>query len=279
MKSLSKKAVMARGALVALLAPKLAADAMPDLNVILAGVKRKNWQDKKPAILAAIRPFLANDAEAEEAGEALNRLDDADQDDTVKDGKYDDVMEHLRGKISDEDLKIVEDLLAKHAEEGEDEDEEEKKRKEAEAKGMTGDEPNGFEGKPKDPVTAKAMDKAIKAERERSKAAMDAAVADARKQATADALRMAAEINKAREEALPYVGSIAIACDSADAVYKAALGMLKVETKGVHPSAYRHILMAQPKPGGRVQLIARDGVAVDDEFAKEFPDANRLATA
>jgi len=279
MKSLSKKAVMARGALVALLAPSLAADAMPDLNAILAGVKRKNWKEKKPGILKAIRPYLASDAEAEEAGEALNRLDEADQDDTVKDGKYDDVMEHLRGKISDEDLAIVEELLNKH-EQGQDaeETEEEKRRKEAEANGTSSDQPPGFEGKPKDPVTAKAMDAAIKAERARATAAMDAAVADARKQATADALRAADEINKAREETIPYVGRIAIACDSADAVYKAALGMLKVETKGVHPSAYRHILMAQPKPGNRPQIIARDGI-VDDDFKKEFPDAGRLDAA
>ena len=51
---ISRKALLAHGALAAYLAPKMAADATIDLAPILAGVNRKNWGAKKAGIVSAI---------------------------------------------------------------------------------------------------------------------------------------------------------------------------------------------------------------------------------
>jgi hypothetical protein len=52
--------------------------------------------------------------------------------------------------------------------------------------------------------------------------------------------------------------------------------MLRVDVKGVHPSAYRAILKAQPHPGSqrqRVAAIASDSSATAGDFAKRYPNS------
>ena len=50
----------------------------------------------------------------------------------------------------------------------------------------------------------------------------------------------------------PWVGELPIAMDSAESVYKKALTMQGVKgLDKIHPSAYRALLEAQPKPGVR----------------------------
>lgn len=284
-KSLSKKAVMAKGALLAVLKPKMAADAALDLNSILAGVKKSNWLAKKPGIVAAIKPLLAKDTDIGEIVQLLDKLDGEQPDDDnigqdePTDPKCESILGMLRGKISDEDLAQVEAALKAPAagevkpqatddnEEAEDEDVDDK---------MAGDEPpqtaNAANADPKNgknkepiPMSKAAMDKAIKL-------AVDAARRDT-EQATITRLR---GIQEAEEAVKPYVGKLAVAMDSADAVYKAALEILKVDVKDVHPSAYRHILAAQPKPGEAPKPRVAQDAALPTEMSEVFPDARRL---
>ena len=76
------------------------------------------------------------------------------------------------------------------------------------------------------------------------------------------------------------VGELAIACDSAEAVYRAALTALGLDDriKDVHASALRTILEMQPLPDSRPK--AKPSVAMDaagaKSFAERFPDASRI---
>jgi hypothetical protein len=238
-KPLSKKAAFAKGVLLAVLKPQFAADAMPDLDTILSGVGKKNWQKKKPGIVAAIQSKMAKDADIESLVELLDSLDNVapsntdlgvDSDDEGDGDKaIEEVLASLRGKISDEDLKVVEEKIRAMAT---------PVAHLAPAAGAE-DTPPPFEGKPavgkgpeEAPVTKEAMDAAIKL-------AEDAAIA-----------RVNA-IHDARKVVAPFVGELALAYDSAEAVYKAALKTLGIATKGIHPDAYRSILEAQPKPGAK----------------------------
>jgi len=104
-----------------------------------------------------------------------------------------------------------------------------------------------------------------------TKPAMDAAIAEA----VAKVQKTNLEIREAERAVRPYVGELAIACDSAEDVYKNALHALGIKTEGVHASAFKTILEMQPLPGSNKQArIAADGiVTAEGEFAKMFPDA------
>jgi hypothetical protein len=109
-----------------------------------------------------------------------------------------------------------------------------------------------------------------------SKQAMDAAIAKASQTATANALRIAREINEAQVAVRPWVGDL-VAQDSAAAVYKAALETLGVKTAGIHESAFRALLEAQPKPGSerRTAAVAMDAAGA----AKTFKGLDRIKVA
>ena len=116
-----------------------------------------------------------------------------------------------------------------------------------------------------------------------TKPAMDAAVAAAEKRATVKAtesvLKLQREIRDAERDVRPYVGDLTVACDSAAAVYRAALETLGEEdVASIHPSALKRILLKHPLPGAKpaAKAIAQDSSA-DAEYAKRFPDAGRLA--
>lgn len=269
---LSKKAVMAKGALLSL-GPKLAADAALNLDTILAGVKRKNWLVKKPGIVAAIKPLLASDADLADVVELLDKLDGENPDndgiaaDDV-DPKCEEILAMLRGKVSDEDLEQIKaKMMAPAAAAPAPQATDEPKPAEPAAQDEPPQTPGAANANPggenKDMVSKGAMDKAIKL-------ATDAARKDA-EQATIARLR---GIQSAEEEVKPYVGKL-VAQDSAENVYKAALDILKVDIKGVHPSAYRAILMAQPKDASKPR-IAQDSSA-SGEFLEAFPGADRIA--
>lgn len=272
---LSKKAVMAKGALLAVLKPKLAADAALDLDTILSGVKRKNWLTKKPGIVAAIKPLLAKDADLADVVELLDKLDgeNPDNDNVAEDDidpKCEEILAMLRGKISDEDLdQIKAKLMAPAAAPQATDDAPEPPAAADEPPQTPGaanaDPKNGKNNEPV-PISKAAMDKAIKL-------AADAARREAEER-TISRLRGIAE---AEETVRPYVGKLAIAMDSAEGVYKAALEILKVDVKDVHPSAYRAVLMAQPKPGdAQKPRIAQDS-SPSSEFLDAFPDASRIS--
>lgn len=69
------------------------------------------------------------------------------------------------------------------------------------------------------------------------KPAMDAAIALAVKDAEARTIAKMKAIKRAEDEVRPVIGSV-VAQDSAEAVYKLALGHMKADLSGVEPSAY-----------------------------------------
>lgn len=276
-KSLSRKAAIVRGALIAVAPRLLAADSAIDLNAILTGVKRKNWLDRKPGIVAAIKPHLAKDADIADIVELLDKLDgEQPDDDSVAtdepDPKTEGILGKLRGKISDEDLSEIEAMLKAapagevkpaavdepvQTEGGANADPKNGENKET-LKGM--DDKDGKE----EPMDKKAMDKAIKV-------ACDAAAKDAEAKTIAR-LRGIAE---AEQVVAPYVGKLT-AMDSADAVYKAALDIMKVDIKDVHPSAYKAVLTAHAKPGEQKRVTVAQDAAPTSEIAACFPDLFRV---
>lgn len=280
---LSRHALLAKGALLGLISPKLAADSKINLDSILAGVNAANWLKRKAGIVHAIRAKLAADADLSEVVDLLDKLnpgagtapakdDEADGDpgagpndgEEVKDAldadPAEEILAMLRGKLSDEDLEAVAAKIK------------------ALTKPAAADAPppepgvmpppkdgegEGEGGKPKDD-TGEAG--------EQFKPAMDAksvkALVDKAKD---DVRRQSREAAQAREAVRPWVGNVSVALDSAEAVFRAALDMLGVKTEGVHPTAYEAILKVQPRPGeARHRPIAADSAAAPD-FAARFP--------
>lgn len=128
------------------------------------------------------------------------------------------------------------------------------------------DGPKPFPGMPK---PGGAMDAAI------TKVAMDEAMARVAKETRLATIRQMRGIAQAEDAVRPWVGKLVIAQDSAEAVYKVALDTLGIDTKGVHASAYRHILLAQPKPGDepRGRRIAQDAAPKAGQgFEDRFPN-------
>ncbi len=99
---------------------------------------------------------------------------------------------------------------------------------------------------------------------------MDAAVKLASDSTRKETLKTFGDIRKAEDEVLPYVGKLALAFDSASAVYKAALDMMEIDVKDVDQSAYRAILLAQKKPGEVTTVRAYDHKATDG-LSDRFP--------
>jgi len=125
------------------------------------------------------------------------------------------------------------------------------------------------------PVVPSATDK----EPVVTKAAMDAALAKTRTDAAADAMANARDIRDAERFVSPWVGDLAVAMDSAEAVHRAALDVLKVKHDGKHPDALATMIEAQPKPGekNRPQRLAQDAAVPGVKYdAVTFPNSGRL---
>ncbi|KDR26584.1 hypothetical protein [Caballeronia zhejiangensis] len=108
---------------------------------------------------------------------------------------------------------------------------------------------------------------------------MDAAMREAVKQAAKDAetaaIRRMRAVADAESFVQPWVGHLALAQDSAEAVYRAALSTLGIALDGIHPSAFRAILEAQPKPGLQRARVAMDAASMKS-FAERYPHANGI---
>lgn len=109
-----------------------------------------------------------------------------------------------------------------------------------------------------------------------SKPAMDAALELTKRQVEQSTIAKMRAIQAAEKAVFPYVGEI-VAQDSAEAVYRVALTALGVNTEGLHPSAFKPVLEAQPKPVDASQLnyIAMDAVA-EKAFTERFPMAETM---
>lgn len=262
-KPLSRRATLAKGALLGSVKPKLAADSQLDLNKLLEGVTAANWLNKKPSIVAAIKPKLAKDADIADVVKLLDGLDgepdsdDAEVLDAVDADPAEELLALLRGKLTDEDLesfcgKLCEMLDPKTAED------------EPAAIGAGAESDKPTDATPKN-VEAMGGEKVSV-----SKTAMDAAIKAAAANAEQSAVKRMRDIADAEEAVRPYVGKL-VAQDSAEAVYSAALKSLGVDITDVHPSAYRHVLQAQPKPGEQRRVKVALDAAPDADFTARFP--------
>jgi len=275
--ALSRMGLVAAGAMMAYLAPRLAQDAKVDVTPALAGVTSKNFGERREALLSSVSALvdgkLAKDANISDLAELLNALSgtaivdsdgdgDVDSDDMPPRGEEGDgdpeadagggagegdgggstkdkVLGLLAGKLSEEDLAAVASCF--------------------DAPAADEDPSNGIEG-----------------EGEVNKAAMDAAIEAAK----TDMRNTARAIRAAEAEVRPVVGELTVVCDSAADVYRAALKVLGVPgVDGLHADALRPIFLAQPRPGARTQRqeVALDASAVDT-FHKMFPGAAQVRT-
>lgn len=238
----SRTALAVSAALGAYIRPKLAADAkMPDFLPLLSTVKKSNL---KPADMAAKVKGLAQDIDitAEELGEVIEAASNGVMDD-----------QDLTPAVDDADP--VSKLLAFLAGKLSDEDM-------ASAKALVGGTPAADEL----PEPAKKDD-----EMKIDKPAMDAAIEKVKADQKA--------IRQAEKDVFPFVGEI-VAQDSAEAIYKIALDAAKVDTTGMEPSAYKHVLLNLPKPGAAIAApkgtMAQDAATGMTDFKTRFPSAGNI---
>lgn len=257
----SRTAIMLNGAVAAVIAPKLAMDAKLDLSKTLGGVTRKSLAAGKPdklaaSIIAAAKPLLAQDAEldADDVCKVIAAVNGAAGEMTEDEDEITEGSDPAPAVDADDDAmaKIMAWLKGKLSDEDM-----------AELGTMVGqggdEEPGSGGGAPVPPV--------------KDKPAMDAAAV---KRTVATTV---AELRQAERDVQPIIGEVKIACDSAAAVYKLALDHLKIDTKGVHPSAYRSLVtLASAGQAGKPKtpIVALDHKTVNDDFRSRFPAAGKL---
>jgi uncharacterized protein len=320
---LSRRAMMAKGALFAGLMPLLAQDASPaqtmkDLDRILAAVASDNWKTEKPKIIAEVTKtftprLLAKDqgmgglaklldhldgeaATAAEPGKSATPapaaagvpgktepsgpakpIDGAVQAKPQGGGpppvETESALREGEGLAEDDPIAEIMEMLKQHlppdvhaavhqkmkalrpnpehaeiAPEG-------SPAAAAAEKPPAMDQPPGGPGQPKPPVpTGKEVPvddpaKAAMKQATVTQPAMDAAIKVAKDQARKETMAQMRAIAEAEAFVAPWVGKLALAFDSADDVFKAALEAIEYDLTDVPPAAYKHILAAQPKPG------------------------------
>jgi len=319
---LSPTALLAKGAILAALRPRLAQDRRVDVTPLLVGVTATNFAERKAALAAGlaelIKGKLAADAKVADVTGALDALalDELDDNSAMPNAKEDDDEEREERERAAEDARrrlgrdetdeerdmreraedarrrlgrdeteeerqtreaydrMVRDIRARDARRrlGRDETEEERRKREAEdraadrrdardAMRRAKDEPPAFSGQPKTGVTKEAMDSAIR-------------------RAVADERRRNIETREAERFVRPWVGDMAMAHDSAEAVYRAALGALGIKHEAIREAAaLKALIELCPKPGARkdVAVVAMDAADAKG-FAERYPDASRIAT-
>jgi uncharacterized protein len=270
---LSRKALMAQGAVIAYLRPKLAADAKIDLGPAFAGLTSKNFAEKKGALVTAIKDAtkgkLAKDAEIDDLPKVVDAIEPEQpiEADAEPNGEHP-ALAMLKDQIPPEMHTALSNHLKANGDKARDAEtpEQKKEREEAEAR---------------DRAARDAETPEQKAERERQagedKKAHDAQIEAAVGSAVKKANATQKAIREAERAVRPYIGDISVACDSADQVYETCLKALGVEVDGVHPSAFPALLRMQPKPGERATktTMASDAAAAKG-FNERFPGAARI---
>lgn len=262
-KALSPKALVAKGALMAHLRPKLATDAKLDFTYLARNVAA-NWGTKKADILTGIKSKLAADADIEDLVNLLDNLDgetDADlslDEDGDKDGSAITPPVVKPAVDEEDDSALVEKIVAAV------------KAALSEGKAPPATD-SDVDGKPDD----KKEDKV-------DKTAMDAALVEHGKKVEAATIARINAIHEAKQLVKPHVGELTGAFDSASDVLKFALDAAKIDLKGVPTEAYAAMVKMLPKPGAAPASTGTVHVAMDakDEasFAERFPDANRITS-
>ena len=266
MAKLSKTAALVKGALLASNL-KFAQDKSIDYNAILYGVTAKTMKASKPAIISAIKK-VAQDADAEGLAKLLDHLEasvkpeDDDEANPNQPKEVNDAPPSPAARPVDTDdtvLAKVRETLANLM------------KLLASPEATTRDEgPVGSEPPTDDPDKRRDMI---------DKPAMDAAIVAAVRAAESSTIRRLREISEATAHVRPWVGDLAVTCDSAESVYGEALKVIGVDLTNIPPVAYRHILIAQPKPGATAMqssFVAMDA-AEESDFSKKFPLASRFS--
>jgi hypothetical protein len=288
----SRKALLVKGALAAILQPKLVPGARLALDAALIDVSRETWLDQKAKLLATVtalaKPKLAKDQSLDDLKLALDRMDDEE------DGEAeDDEMEAMDESEREEEMEAREEEKDKSAEDRKkgmdarrkardakramDKEARDKAAKDAKrAKDRKRGKDAAPEEKEEEREEREAEDRKARDEKEaKDKKAMDAALADAEKRVMA---RMTA-VAEARELVRPHIGTVPIAMDSAAGVLKLALDHYKVDVTGVDPSAYKAILSTIKPPGARPSGTMAMDASVSANVRTKFHNLGRIRLA
>ena len=263
---------------------KIATDASIDVAPIFEGLTKKNFGGRKPLLALGLKGALHGLAKDEDLADvdslveqievAVENLSDAvddakgdapmdETDGAVDDGSDAELMSFLDGKLSEEDMAKVKEMLggdtpaippAQDVATG--------------AKNLT----KGL-GLGKDAaivVPAKPIDTS----KFLTKPALDSAIATAR----AEERENAKALREAEAFVRPFAGNLP-AMDSAEDVYRGACDVLKIPHRGVHATALKTMIEmktksidAKPAP----KRVAMDAAATS-EVSTMFPNMNRIS--
>jgi uncharacterized protein len=273
--------IIAESALRGYLTPKIAQDAKVELRPLVRGLVASKWQAQKPALLASVMAAvdgkLAKDASVGDLAEMLDHLDPVGKDipDTVEPAGP------VPGKAVDADLDEAPPLSPTDS----GDDDMAAKIREALAGKLSPEDIDALIALVIPPAATPALDdKGLNADPDRvaanradmnkppTKQAMDAAIKKAADEAEARTIARLAAIREAEREVRPYIGELAIAQDSAVAVYRLALDTMKVDHTGITELAgLRGMLKLCPKPGEPVAAVPASGrVALDAKAEDEY---------
>ncbi|WP_058987817.1 DUF2213 domain-containing protein [Acetobacter senegalensis] len=269
--------------------------AGPDVLVADAQLENPNMKkipkNKQGALLAKLRPFLAQDADMEACKKAM----DEDMDDkTAKDDACETLRNLLGGRVPDEIMDQVLALFENTSTEGaenvaEDDGEEERRAKLREA-GFSDDEIDKMisalasvaedeeqtEADRQREAEATRKADAERAEKERldreresagAKAAMDAAISKAKTEAKAETMAAMRALVAAQAEVEPFVGAVTM--DSAEGVHRFALRQLGYDLSGIPASAYGAMFRQH---AANAQREKRPVLAADSKAGTSFLD-------
>jgi ADP-ribose pyrophosphatase YjhB (NUDIX family) len=291
----SRKALLVQGAVAAVLAPMIAQDAKPiDLGGVFKGVNRKNYAAQRDNIVSRLKlatdKRLAKDADLEDVVAVIDALKgvnggDAGEDDVTIDadlvpgaadpadpektnpgvsgedeeeGGHEAFMAKLKAKLDDATYAKVVSAMSPSAAPAQGATDEEKDKNEEPG----AEDEEGPEKKPEF-VSKGAMDKAINA---------------ASAKAVKDTITRLAAVREAENICRPHIGELAIAMDSAEAVYKHTLQTVcpDRDLTGIHPSAFR--AMVEMLPTGsepKTPRLAQDAKKAK-AFEERYPGADRI---
>lgn len=314
----SRKALMVKHTMAALLRPNVLPGTVLALDGAIGSVNRLNWKTQKPIVLATIEAMTKPSLKPGITFDSLRAVfDEADKDDDETDAEDDEVeamdaaeeaeeaeareKEEKDGMKAEDRVQAAKDRrTARDAKRAKDKKAADKKamdeKKAADAKKAM-DAKRARDRKALDKVLGRkatdeefekwakeeadepehADDSEVVAAREaKDKKAMDEMSASLRKQIMADVTSQMNAAIQARQDVRPHVGEVALAFDTAEAIYAYTLKAKKVSLDGVHPSAYKAMVGMIPKPGRTERTVALALDTAAPSIAEMFPNIARI---